>query len=135
MASSPYFSAPAVGAAPLPTAQERADRIQAETRAAQRRPLFKPPPPRPQPLTETADVALRRVAEELHYMQRILDAVGSTLAEDTILAMRHALMLQQFDVVSQVLGHLASVIGTDDRVEAMERIGMESLRGRLLRGM
>lgn len=136
MASSGFFTVGAhCGAAPLPTAQQRADAIQAEARAAQPRPLFKPPPPKPPALADTGDIALLRVAEELAYMQRILESVGGRLADDGAVALRHAVPLQQFDVVGQVLGHLANVISTDQRLEAMRRIGMEALRARLSRGL
>lgn len=136
MATSGYFTGSGYGGAPpLPTAQERADRIAAEARAAVRRPLFRPPPPRPRDLADTTDLALQRVAEELELMSRTVEGVGERLADDAAVAMRHGTLIQQFDIVAQVLGHLARVVATDERVEAMDRIGMEALRRRLLRGL
>lgn len=127
-----FTGGPSGGAAPLPTEQERCDRIQAEARAANR-PLFRPPPARPAPLAPTRDLIDQRLSEELAYMRRIIGAVGETLANDGPVVMRHGSTLQQFDLVEQVLFHLATVLGSDDRVAAIDRIGMESLKGRLLR--
>ncbi len=136
MATPGYFSAGAYGGAPpLPTAQERADAIAAAARSAVRKPLFRPPPPRPRDLAETQDLALKRVAEELELMSRTVEGVGERLADDAAVAMRHGTLIQQFDIVAQVLGHLARVVATDERVEAMDRIGMDALRKRLTRGL
>lgn len=41
--------------------------------------------------------------------------------------------MQGFDVIAQTLGHLASVVGSANRGEAIERIGMANLRTRILR--
>jgi hypothetical protein len=41
--------------------------------------------------------------------------------------------LQSVDIICQILGHVAKVVSSDDRNEAVRRIGMDDLRGRLLR--
>ncbi len=134
MMKSGFFVAGQVsGAPPLPTAQESCDRLQAEIRAATPRSLYRAPPPRPAALTPTPDAMTRRIADEIGYMQRIIEAVGETLASDAAVTSRHPQTLQQFDIVAQVLGHLASVIGSEDRDEAASRIGMSDLRNRLMR--
>ena len=133
MASQGLFTSRISGGTPVPTAQEMADRIQAEARAAMPRTLFRPPPPRPAPLTPTGDMVAARLAEELAYVRRILDGVGDVLASDGVVAMRYASTLQQFDVMGQMLGHLGNVLNAEDREEAIDRIGMGSLKARLQR--
>jgi hypothetical protein len=41
--------------------------------------------------------------------------------------------MQSFDIIGQLLGHLAKVMGADDKLEAIDRIGMQELRSRLKR--
>jgi hypothetical protein len=113
--------------------QQRADAIQAAARAEVRRPLFRPPPPAPAALAATDLVIDRRVAEELEFLRRMVDLMGEKLATDPILLSRHADVLQNFDRVEQMLGHLASVVGASDKDEAVARIGMQDLRARLNR--
>ena len=74
-----------------------------------------------------------RIAAELAYIQRLLEAIGSELINDPIMVQRHAIVLQNFDLASQVLGHLANILTADDLSAAIEGIGMEELRTRLLR--
>lgn len=74
-----------------------------------------------------------RVAQELVYVARLLELVGNELADEPVVVQRHSAALQRFDVASQMLGHLATVLSSADRLSAVEAIGMEELRARLLR--
>ncbi len=74
-----------------------------------------------------------RLAEELAFARRTLEAMGDTLCDDPILLSRHQVTLQSVDLLAQVLGHIASVIGSADRGGAIARIGMVELRNRLTR--
>lgn len=84
-------------------------------------------------LTPSDDILEQRIAEELHYARRMLDSIGGTLVSDPVLVCRYPQCFQQFDILGQLLGHLASVISTTDRARAVERIGMEDLKDRLTR--
>lgn len=110
--------------------QERCDAIQSEARDA-RASLYRTPSIAPLPPSE--NILEQRIAEEIEYARRMLDTVGNTLVSDPVLVARHQQSLQNFDILGQLLGHLASVIGTSDRSQAIERIGMEDLRNRLTR--
>jgi hypothetical protein len=128
--------------------QARVDRMQAEIRAGtpSRSPFAAPaapPPPRPSirrdpppvdPATVPTDDQLRlRVAEELEYARRLIEALGDTLCCDPLLVTRHAVSLQSIDVLGQMLGHLAAVTRSSAPERAVERIGMSDLRARLNR--
>lgn len=110
--------------------QERCDAIQAAARDAKASFYCKPVAA---PLPPSENLVERRIAEELEYARRVLDSIGSTLVSDPILVARHQQCLQNFDILAQLLGHLASVVGTSDRASAIARIGMEDLRKRLTR--
>jgi hypothetical protein len=115
--------------------QQRVDAIQAQVRKEEaRKRLFKPASNPPQrPLEPTSDIISIRIAEELSYARRILDRLGEDLISNPVVVHRHAQSLQSFDLLNQLLGHLARVIETEDRAEAIERIGMQELRARLKR--
>lgn len=132
-----YFGAPAHLKKPMAapaTAQARCDAIQAEFRAApERKPLRRDPPP-PAPETIPTDDELQlRLAEELDYARRMLDAMGDALSSDMHLLARHGVQLQSVDIVGQILGHIATVIRSSDPKRAVERIGMCELKARLKR--
>ena len=81
----------------------------------------------------TDDPLRLRLAEELEYARRMLDMVGTKLSADAHVVSRHMVTLQSFDVVGQLLGHLADVVRSSDPDGAVGRIGMSDLRGRLKR--
>lgn len=110
-------------------AQQQADAAVAAARGAVRKPLFKPPPPQPAPSRDATDI---RLAEELDYIRRMLDAMGDRLADDPIILQRHAQTMQGFDLIGQMLGHVAKVVGTADRKAAIELV-MPDMRARLQR--
>ncbi|WP_425600722.1 PilZ domain-containing protein [Sphingomicrobium clamense] len=74
-----------------------------------------------------------RIAEEMRSLQRRLESLGDSLANDPILMFRYQRQLQDIDVMMQILGHLATVTEADDHVTAAMSIGREALRRRLLR--
>ncbi len=131
--------------------QARVDRMQAEIRAAQnertnpspfaapaappapRPSIRRDPPPLDPALVPTGDPLKLRLAEELEYTRRLIEALGDTLCSDPLLVTRHAVALQSVDVLGQMLGHLAAVTRSSAPERAVERIGMSDLRGRLTR--
>jgi hypothetical protein len=115
--------------------QMRCDIIQAEFRAEpeQRRSIRRDPPPRPPALVPTDDALKLRLAEELEYARRMIEAMGDSLSNDPGVLVRHGVSLQTVDVVGQILGHLASVLRSSDPAGAVDRIGMCELKARLLR--
>jgi len=101
-----------------------------------RKPLRRDPlpaSPADQPLPATDDQLRLRLAEELEYARRMLDAMGEELASDGAVVMRHTAALQSVDIVGQMLGHVANVVRCSAPEDAVERIGMAELKARLKR--
>ena len=114
--------------------QRRVDEIQSQARRDEvRERLFKPRPVESLPLAKTDDLISTRLSEELDYVRRLLEGVGDRLVADPIVLQKHAVTLQSFDVISQLIGHLSEVIATADRAAAIGRIGMHELKTRLQR--
>ena len=129
-----HFGAPAH----LRRAQAVCDRVQAEFRAAQgtepKRSIRRDNAPPIDPALVPTDDPLRvRLAEELDYARRMLDAMGDELSADMGVVMRHAVSLQSIDIVGQMLGHIANVTRSSLPERAVERIGMCELKARLTR--
>jgi hypothetical protein len=129
-----YIGAPAH----LRRAQSVCDSIQAEFHAQQARPAKRSirrenAPPLDPALIPTDDELRVRLAEELEYARRMLDAMGDELSADMAVVMRHAVALQSIDIVGQMLGHIAAVTRSSAPDRAVERIGMCELKGRLTR--
>jgi hypothetical protein len=74
-----------------------------------------------------------RLAHELGYVQRLLENLGDELISDLFLVQRHGQSLQSLDLVSQILGHVASILHAEDKASVIEQIGMEDLKARLKR--
>jgi hypothetical protein len=138
VASDPYFGAPAH------LKQARCDAIQAAYREEQerapirrepeaKRSIRRDPPPLASARVPTDDVLKLRLAEELEYARRMIEAMGDALSADPQLVMRHMVALQSVDIAGQILGHIANVIRSSDPGGAVELIGMCDLRGRLKR--
>lgn len=85
------------------------------------------------PLEPTSDIIESRLAEEIDYAQRLLEAVGDCFVSDPLILERHETTMQSFDIIGQLLGHLSKVVGSKDKLEAIDRIGMQELRSRLKR--
>jgi hypothetical protein len=120
-------------------AQRRVDAIQERARKeVARQNLFRPAPPaappaEPPSLLATPDPLDAALAQELAYVRRQLDRLGEALAEDPVVLNRHSGALQGFDVIGQILGNLAKVVGAQDKDEAIAQVGMQELRARLAR--
>jgi hypothetical protein len=135
MSAAPNFTTQGRGLAALPSrarSQAECDAIQSEARRNPERPSILREVPIV-PLEPTEDLLEARLAEELAYAQRMLEALGDTLTGDPLVLQRHHTALQTFDILGQMLGHLAKVIGTSEKAAAIDRIGMQDLRGRLTR--
>lgn len=73
----------------------------------------------PKPASPNAGLDVRIAAE--------LKAVQQQLAQMRV----EPAMAEQFDLVSQTLGHLAAILAAEDRTVAIEVVGMADLRSRL----
>jgi hypothetical protein len=129
-----YFGAPAH----LRREQQICDAIQAEFRAEQessdKRSIRRADAPPLDPALVPTENDLRlRLAEELDYARRMLDAMGDELSADMGVVMRHGVALQTVDIVGQMLGHIANVTRSAAPEIAVERIGMCELKARLTR--
>lgn len=87
----------------------------------------------PQEAASTASTLLDRIAEELDFAARKLSALGSNLADDTAVVMRHGALLQELDISTQVFGHLSRLLRSDSPRDLLQTIGMDDLRRRLER--
>jgi hypothetical protein len=113
--------------------QRRVDAIQAEARAnppAGRALRASEAPTPPPPVSPDLD---KRLADELGYVQRLLEDLGDELIADLLLIQRHGKSLQSLDLVGQILGHVSVILRADDKAAVVEQIGMEDLRARLKR--
>ena len=91
-------------------------------------------PFRPTPLPDTFRDALpQRLAEELAYVSRLLESLGDDLCAEPLVVMRHAEKLQNLDISAQILGHVAALLVSKQPEQAIDAIGMGSLRKRLQR--
>jgi hypothetical protein len=72
-----------------------------------------------------------RLAAELDHARDLLEQMGDELALDQQVVAEHGLALQSVDIVGQLLGHIASVVRAEDRVAAVDRIGMCELKAKL----
>ena len=126
---------PRGGRAAARIAQKRVDAVLRNARAQQpsRGLLFRAPLAQPEVFAITGDATSLKLAEEIEYSQRILETMGAELAGDPGCVARHPSVLQYFDLVGQTLGHLARVLKSEDRDEAIRQIGMSELRARLTR--
>ena len=109
--------------------QKRIDAIQAQIRSG----TAYVPPPEPPKAEVSAEALRQRLSEELVHLKQVIDTVGEALAGEPAVLDRHAESMQQFDIVSQTLGHLARVMNAPDPVAALGDIGMDNLRKRLAR--
>jgi hypothetical protein len=75
----------------------------------------------------------QRLADELGYVQRLLEGLGDELIADLLLIQRHGKSLQSLDLVGQILGHVSAILRADDKAAVVAEIGMEDLRARLKR--
>ena len=118
----------------LPTGsieQQRVDRIQQDARAGLA--AATPSPIAAAKRSMIEDKLKERLAEELKYVQRIIEGIGDEFAGEPIVVGRHHAALQKFDLACQILGQLARILTAEDPVDAASSVGMQDLRSRLLR--
>lgn len=107
--------------------QKRVDAIQAQIRSG----AAAPPAVDQAPAQVGAQLLQQRLSEEMIQLKQIVDRVGEALAGEPAILEQHAGTMQQFDIVSQTLGHLARLMIAPDPIDALGVIGMDSLRQRL----
>jgi hypothetical protein len=113
--------------------QRRVDSIQAEARAdIAMGSALRSASPAPAAPTLSPDLD-KRLADELGYVQRLLEGLGDELIADLLLVQRHGKSLQSLDLVGQILGHISVILRADDKAAVVGEIGMEDLRARLKR--
>ncbi|HEY7809720.1 MAG TPA: PilZ domain-containing protein [Allosphingosinicella sp.] len=110
--------------------QARIDALQADIRAGfvakvPTEDVARPPAP-----VENVEA---RLAEEVAYLRRMVQTIGEELSDEPIMLHRYLRTLQQFDVIGQALGHVAAVLTAEDKAAAVQAIGMQDMRARLLR--
>ena len=112
--------------------QRRVDAIQAEARAG-----CQPVSTASSPPSEDAPAPIEqldaRLADELAYVQRLLESMGDELITEPVVVRNHARALQSIDIAGQILAHLARILVAEDRPAAVDDIGMSDLRARLKR--
>lgn len=79
------------------------------------------------------ETIITRVVEELLYVSRIVESVGTVLVGDPLLKLRHTSSLQQLDTVQQMLAELAQIVSSNDKVGSIFQVATGPMRGRLLR--
>jgi hypothetical protein len=109
--------------------QSRVDAIQAAIRSGET--FAATPDLAVAPAARPVDYS-RQVALELDNVKDLLDSVGLALADDVEILMRHEQELQKFDLAVQIIEHLQTIMGSDDRAAAISRVPMHDLRNRLL---
>ncbi|QNA85128.1 PilZ domain-containing protein [Sphingomonas sp. So64.6b] len=112
--------------------QQYVDRVQAAVRAGTVYPDTQQPPAPAGKMSE-ADLTAR-LAQELAYVKRLLEAVGDELTDDGLIVQKHSRSLQDFDLACQILGHLAAILAAPDRGAAVDAVALQDLRARLQRG-
>jgi hypothetical protein len=120
-----------IGAPASTRAQARVDNIQAAVRAG-----LAPAAPRARSTMSSEELQHcldSRIAEELAHVRRLLEKMGEELSNEPVMVQRHSKTLQGFDLACQTLGHLAAILAAEDRDAALEAVGMDDLRARLLR--
>ena len=105
--------------------------IQAAVRAAKL-----PPPGEAASSCEPASVPEdldRRLADEIAFVQRLLDSIGGDLADERQLLQRHPRALQNFDIAARILFYVEAILRAENRAAAIHAIGIDDLRARLMR--
>jgi len=97
------------------------------TRSIYRAPIVSPQMASANPLD-------RHLREELEYTRRTLEVFARELSNDPILQTRYKAGLQSLRVATQTLGHIAQIVGSENKAEAVVHSSLKSLNARLLRG-
>lgn len=109
--------------------QLRVDRIIAESRTHEAVARTKPD------VTPTLSQSnlMHRIGEELAFASRRLQALSGDLAEDPAVIFRYGAQLQDLEITTQVLGHLARLMTAEAPETQLHTIGRQDLRRRLER--
>jgi hypothetical protein len=110
-----------------PDGQKQVDALQAQIRSGAV-PLATAQPARTELLPQELQ---QRLSDELALIKRIIDDVGEELSAEAMILAEHGESMQQFDIISQSLGHLSRLLVAPDPAQAVNEIGMESRRRRL----
>ena len=73
-----------------------------------------------------------RLAAQLDHARQMLVTMGDELALDHEVVAGHGFALQAVDIVGQMLGHIANVVRAEDRLAAVDLIGMCELKAKLV---
>ena len=92
-----------------------------------------PPGPQAGSPRSLVEALPQRLAEELAYVSRLLESLGDDLCSEPMVVMRHSEKLQNLDIAAQILGHVGALLLAEQPGQAVDAIGMTSLRKRLLR--
>lgn len=71
------------------------------------------------------------LAAELDHARDMLVMMGDELAMSPEIVAEYGMALQAVDIVGQMIGHIANVVRAQDRQEAIDKIGMCELKGKL----
>ena len=82
---------------------------------------------------EAGDRLSARLAEEIAYIGRLVEAVGADISANPAIMHRHAVSLQNCRNAASLLDDIARVLRADDRVQAAQGIRSAELKARLLR--
>ncbi len=84
-------------------------------------------------MTSSSDPRLDdRLAAQLDHARQMLVTMGDELALDRDVVAGHGFALQAVDIVGQMLGHIANVVRAEDRLAAVDLIGMCELKAKLV---
>jgi len=101
--------------------------VPARTRSIYRAPIVSPQ-------VASSNALDRHLREELEYTRRTLEAFARELTNDPIMQTRYRAGLESLGLATQTLGHLAQIIGSEDKAQAVSQSSMKGLNARLLRG-
>lgn len=79
------------------------------------------------------DILIRRVAEEIGYVARVVEATAAILSEDPILRIRHCARIQELSMAVEELEGLREVIASGNKAKAIRTSVPGPVRQRLLR--
>jgi hypothetical protein len=87
----------------------------------------------PASLQALRDALPHRLAEELAFVGRLLKSLGDELSSEPMIVLRHGERLQNIDLSTQILGHVAALLVAKHPEQEVAAIDMVSLRKRLQR--
>ena len=106
--------------------QRRVDRLLARARTGTLSPPAATKPVSPELLRI-------RLAEEIGFAERIVEAGADALSDDPHVVAAFAHQLQSFELACKILQNVASLLSADHPEDAIEGIGLHEMKARLLR--